>query len=360
MSSAARSTGSLSLISGWIPARELKRAEQTLTRALPNPVHIESRRPYPDERPVVPSYLPRGRFLAPFATLVQQYGVPRYGEIDPTILFAITFMLMFGMMFGDVGHGLTIVAVALLLRRTLKQFTLFAVSIGLVSTLFGVLYGSLFGYEHLFHAVWLPPLSDPLYMLQVALYWGIAFMLMISGVSIYNRLIQQQLSQAFFDTNGLTSILLYLGLLYGLYNLYANGHFGLLPGIISVLSLLTLLAYKLIQTDASPGERMLIALIETFETVTGYLSNTLSFLRVAAFSLNHVALAIAVFTLADMMDTTGHWLMVIFGNLFILVLEGAIVTIQALRLEYYEGFSRFYSGDGEPFRPLHLETGRSA
>ena len=52
--------------------------------------------------------------------------------------------------------------------------------------------------------------------------------------------------------------------------------------------------------------------------------------------------------------------MVIFGNLFILVLEGAIVTIQALRLEYYEGFSRFYSGDGLEFRPLRLETGSTA
>ena len=97
---------------------------------------------------------------------------------------------------------------------------------------------------------------------------------------------------------------------------------------------------------------------ETFETITGYVSNTLSFLRVAAFSLNHVALAIAVFTLVDMMNSAGgRLLMVVFGNIFILILEGAIVTIQALRLEYYEGFSRFYSGDGKEFKPLRLETG---
>ncbi len=148
------------------------------------------------------------------------------------------------------------------------------------------------------------------------------------------------------------------GLLYLVYDYYADGGFSLVAAASTLLSLLVLLTYKAIQTKASPGERMLVAFIETFETLTGYISNTLSFLRVAAFSLNHVALAIAVFALADMMVTVqAHILMVICGNLFILVLEGAIVTIQALRLEYYEGFSRFYSGDGLEFRPLRLNTG---
>ena len=86
-----------------------------------------------------------------------------------------------------------------------------------------------------------------------------------------------------------------------------------------------------------------------------YVSGTLSYLRLAAFSLNHVALAIAVFTLANMLETTGYIVTVILGNVFILVLEGAIVMIQALRLEYYEGFSRFYRGDGREFQPLRLD-----
>ena len=84
-------------------------------------------------------------------------------------------------------------------------------------------------------------------------------------------------------------------------------------------------------------------------------SGTLSFLRVAAFSLNHIALAAAVFSIAGMMDTTGHWITVVLGNVFIIVLEGAIVAIQVLRLEYYEGFSRFFSGKGKAFEPLKLD-----
>ena len=106
---------------------------------------------------------------------------------------------------------------------------------------------------------------------------------------------------------------------------------------------------------AAGGERLLIALMDAYESVMAYISNTLSFLRLAAFSLNHVALFIAFFTVANMLHTAGYWVTVVVGNLFILVLEGGIVAIQTLRLEYYEGFSRFFSGDGRAFRPLTLK-----
>ncbi|MCP4994910.1 MAG: V-type ATP synthase subunit I [Gammaproteobacteria bacterium] len=354
METAARSSGHLSVISGWIPACKIKLTDQMLTRGLNNPFQIKTRNPTIDENHLVPSYLPKGRLLSPFSTLVKQYGIPRYGEVDPTVIFAISFVVMFGMMFGDVGHGLTIAVVALLARKKLKTFTVFAICTGLSATLFGLLYGSVFGYEHLFHAVWIPPLTDPLYMLSVALVWGVGFLLLITLIAIHNRVVIGDISRAIFDTNGLVSIILYLAVLWGIFNYYKNGEFGTLALVVSLLGLVTLLAYKVIEIDAPPGERILVAVIETFETLTGYISNTLSFLRVAAFSLNHVALAIAVYTLADMMGTAGQWIMVIFGNLFILILEGAIVTIQALRLEYYEGFSRFFSGDGIEFRPLRL------
>jgi len=358
LDTAARSAGHLSIISGWIPARDLARTEKTLAGVLKSPFRLDARRPSAEERPLVPSYLPKRWLMAPFATLVKQYGIPRYGEVDPTVIFAVTFIAMFGMMFGDIGHGLTIVLASWLARRKLKSFTAFVFCIGLSATLFGLLYGSVFGFEEVIHAVWIPPLSNPLYMLSVALKWGVAFLLLITLISIYNRMVAEDYSKAIFGSNGLVSILLYLGMIYGLWNYYANGEFGLAPMLLSITTLIVLLAYKLIETEAPTGERMLVALIETFETVTGYVSNTLSFLRVAAFSLNHVALAVAVFQLVHMVESThGQVLMVIFGNLFILVLEGAIVTIQALRLEYYEGFSRFYSGDGIEFKPLRLETG---
>ncbi|MCW8907392.1 MAG: V-type ATP synthase subunit I [Sedimenticola sp.] len=351
---AVRQKGHLAIICGWAPAREVDQLQSLLSRALENPCQVTASTPPRALHRMVPTCLPVNRLSAPFSTLVKQYGIPRYGEINPTLVFALSFIAMFGTMFGDIGHGAVIMLGAWLGRRTLRSFTPFAMCAGLSASLFGLLYGSVFGYEHLFHALWLPPLSDPLYMLSMALLWGIGFMVVISMLYIHNRLVSGEIYHALFDTNGVVSITLYLSLLAGIYNLYQNGQFGLLPTILGLLCLLSLLSFKLIETHAPPGERMLVATIETFETLTGYISNTLSFLRVAAFSLNHVALAIAVFTLADMMEGTGHWLMVIGGNLFILVLEGAIVTIQALRLEYYEGFSRFFSGDGKEFKPLTL------
>jgi V/A-type H+-transporting ATPase subunit I len=295
-----------------------------------------------------------GRLLRPFSALVTQYGVPRYGEINPTHLFALTYVLMFGMMFGDVGHGAVIIITTLLLRRLLGHFTIFGVVAGLSSILFGFLYGSIFGYEHVLHALWIAPLSDPIYMLKVALLWGIGFITLANLLNIYNHLAQGDRIGALFADNGLLSLLLYAGLLGSGYSIYASGGVGIFWAALAILTLLGIFAHKLLEQKAHIGERILVAFIETFETVTGYISNTLSFLRVAAFSLNHVALAIAVFTLADKMDVTGHWITVVLGNLFILVLEGLIVGIQVLRLEYYEGFSRFYAGDGKAFKPLTL------
>ncbi len=351
-----RSSGQLAAVTGWVPARDIKRLEQALAERLSNPFLLTVRDPRREERPLVPTALQKRKILAPYETLIKQYGIPCYGEVDPTPLFALTFVLMFGMMFGDIGHGLVFAATGWLLRDRLKQFTQFVLLAGGSATVFGILYGSLFGY-HILHPVWIAPLSNPIYMLSVALLWGVGFLLTISLIAVHNRVITGDNWGALFDNNGVASIGLYLAVLSGVYGLQQGGTFGLPASLTALICLLALMGYKWLEIKAPFGERLLVVLIETLETITGYVSNTLSFLRVAAFSLNHVALAIAVFTLADMMGTTGHWITVVLGNLFIMILEGAIVTIQALRLEYYEGFSRFFSGDGREFKPLSLKTG---
>jgi len=357
LDSAARAQGYLAVVSGWVPARDVRRLEQALHDRLAYPFLLTARRPRAEERPEVPSVMRQNRVLAPFRTLVRQYGVPRYGEFDPSAIFAVTFILMFGMMFGDVGHGAVLAIAAIAFRRKLKRFTGFGVAVGLSSMAFGVLYGSVFGYEELVHAVWLSPLSDPGRMLRVALYWGIGFLLGATLLRIYNRLMEGDRIGALFDTNGLTTVTFYVGMIWGGFGWFTTGSYGTGAAALTLASLAAIMIYKTAESHASFGERLIIVLVETLETIMGNVSNTLSFLRVAAFSLNHVALMLAVFALANMMDTVGYWLMVVFGNIFIIVLEGAIVTIQTLRLEYFEGFSRFYSGDGREFRPLLLNRG---
>ena len=351
---AARCSSQLVIISGWVPARELAALETKLNATRDHPFLMTSRRPNSQERAEVPSLIKSNPLLSPFSSLVTQYGIPRYGEIDPSMVFAITFVLMFGMMFGDVGHGAVIASGAFLFRDRLKRFTTLALIAGFSSILFGFLYGSIFGFEHVLTPLWMSPLSNPILMLKIALGWGIGFLLLTSVLSIYNRVIVNDWLGALLGSNGFVYVALYIGLLWGAYNAFNGNDFGILPALLLWGSLGALAYYKWQASHAPRGERIMVVLVESFETIMGSISGTLSFLRVAAFSLNHVALAIAVFTLADMLGPTGHWLMIVLGNVFILVLEGAIVAIQTLRLEYYEGFTRFYSGDGIEFQPLRL------
>ncbi len=351
---AIRSAGHLAFVAGWVPAKTVPELEQRLQETLSNGFSLESRKPRSDERSLVPTVPVRHRLLQPFALLVKQYGIPRYGEIDPTLLFTITFLLMFGTMFGDVGHGAVLALLALLFRKPLGRFYLFGVMAGLSSVVFGFLFGSVFGYKELIPAVWMSPLYDPILMLQLALGWGVFFITLACGLTIFNRFAINETMAALFGHHGLVNLLFYLGLVWGGVSIALTGGFGIAQVVLVVGSLLALAVYNWFHLQASVGERILVVLIETLETVIGYISNTLSFLRVAAFSINHVALMIAVLTLAGMMGAVGHVLMVIFGNIFVMVLEGVIVTIQVMRLQYYEGFSRYFSGDGREFSPLRL------
>jgi V/A-type H+/Na+-transporting ATPase subunit I len=355
-----RSAGHLAYLAGWVPARDVEGLTARLRASLALPFEIQSRDPRPDERKLVPTVPVRSRLLQPFALLVKQYGIPEYGEVDPTPLFAVTFLLMFGSMFGDVGQGAVIAALAWYFRAKLGRFWLFGVMAGSSSVAFGFLYGSIFGYEHVLPALWMSPIHDPILMLKIALGYGVVFLVVACLLAIYNRAVIGNWWGAVFGHHGLVNLVFYLSLVWGGLNLGTQGTFGNAPAALVATALAALAWYNWRHLDAPVGEKVLVVFIETLETVIGYVSNTLSFLRVAAFSLNHVALSIAVFTLANMMGAFGHVVTVILGNVFVLVLEGGIVMIQVMRLQYYEGFSRYFSGEGHEFAPLKLRRGSAS
>lgn len=177
-------------------------------------------------------------------------------------------------------------------------------------------------------------------------------------INTYNLLNFGRLSDALPGGGGLAGLILYLAGVHGLYGFFTGEGFGTANALIALAALGLIAAHTWQESRGALGERLLVTLIETLETGVKLFANTLSFLRVAAFSLNHVALALAVFTLAAGLSTAGHWLTVVLGNVVIIVLEGGIVAIQALRLMYYEGFSRFFSGSGVEFSPLSLAGAR--
>lgn len=342
------------MVQGWVPRDQIQRVQTILETQITHPFVFEVRDPTFTEHSRVPSVVKHPAWLGSFMGLVKNYGIPRYGEFDPTWLFAITYILMFGAMFGDLGQGAVIAIAGFYFRRRLGSSASFLMATGGASMVFGILYGSVFCYEDLLPALWMPPLSDPTRMLTLALYWAVGFIVLVTLLTVWNRLAEGHVLKALLDSKGLAGIGAYLGLLWGSYSWMVYGQFGTWEEIGIFVPLLLMIGYKWHEADFPIQEKILVVFIEGFDTMVNYLSNTLSFLRVAAFSLNHVALSIAIFTVAEMMGTTGHWITVVLGNLFILVLEGAIVAIQVLRLEYYEGFSRFFSGDGREFKPLTL------
>jgi V/A-type H+/Na+-transporting ATPase subunit I len=351
-----RGRGALVTVCGWIPSSKLSQLKSLLETSFGARFVLRARDPRDDERQRVPSVIRHPRWLQPFASLVLDYGVPRYNEIDPTALFSLTFVLMFGMMFGDVGQGVVVIVAAVLLRRRLGQYATLAIAVGLSSTAFGLLFGSVFGFERVFPALWMSPLADPMRMLAVALVRGIGFILVATLLTIRNRIVEGRMLDALFDSHGAAGLLLYAGLLFGAWRYAATGRTGIAPLLAVCAALSAIFARSWCNSQAAGGEKLMIALTDAYESIMAYVSNTLSFLRLAAFSLNHVALFVAIFTVANMLQTAGYWVTVVVGNLFILVLEGGIVAIQTLRLEYYEGFSRFFGGDGRAFRPLTLKN----
>jgi V/A-type H+-transporting ATPase subunit I len=350
--------GGLVALAGWVPTRQMNALREMLATRFHGRYWLDLHQPAPGEASHVPSLVRYPGWLKPFIPLVKSYGVPRYGEFDPALPFAFTYLLLFGAMFGDIGHGGVILLLSLALLPRIGRMAWVGVAAGAVSMLFGLLYGSIFGYEDIIEAVWLSPLHDPIRVLGLAVGFGVGFICFTLLVNVRNKWTAGRVAEALFDSGGLAGLAFYLGAVGGLASLTGMADFAQPAWALAVFGLVVVALYKWIEARAGLGERILVTSIETLETAINLFSNTLSFMRVAAFSLNHVALALAVFTLAAGPGAAGHWITLVLGNVVIIVLEGAIVAIQALRLMYYEGFSRFFSGDGVEFVPLRLSSER--
>ncbi len=353
-----RGKGGLAALSGWIPRIQLDALRTSLDARFNGRYWLDQREPLSSETAEVPSLMRYPGWLKPFVPMVKSYGVPRYGEFDPALPFALVYLLLFGAMFGDVGHGGVILLLAIALSRRVGRMAWVGVAAGAASMVFGVLYGSIFGNEDIIQPLWLSPMHDPVRVLKMAVGFGVGFIAFTLLVNARNQWVAGRVGQALFDSTGIAGLVFYLGAAGWLASLIGVTEFAQPASWLFGLGLAGVGAYKWFEAKAGLGERMLVTAMETLEAGISLFSNTLSFLRVAAFSLNHVALALAVFALANGLDAAGHGITLVLGNIVIIVLEGGIVAIQVLRLMYYEGFSRFFSGDGIEFVPLSLSPER--
>lgn len=344
-------SGQLVAFVGWVPRRALAGLRAALDVRFKGRYLLVARAPEPGEP--VPTLVEYPAWLRPFTGLARAYGVPRYGEFDPALLAALGYLILFGAMFGDVGHGAMLVLVACLPLAALDRLRAFLAGAGLASIGFGVLYGSVFGIEDWLPAVWLSPMHDPVRLLGLAVMFGAGFIGLTLVLRTANLMAERRWRQAWLDGGGLAGLALYVGLGVALQGSLAGSPPDWAAGLAGAGGLAVILG-ALIAGEGGWAERSVVAAMEAVETVIGLAANTLSFLRVAAFGLNHVALSLAVWVIADSVSGVGQVLALALGHALIVALEGGIVAIQAMRLMYYEGFSRFFAGDGFAFRPLRL------
>ena len=321
----------------------------------------------------VPTFLSNSWLFRPFEELVKMYGVPSYNEIDPTVFFGVTYMLLFGAMFGDLGQGLIIFLAGKMLSRKMGPiYTGLLKRIGVASMVFGFFYDSFLGYEHVISSVipldiFIRPLENINTMLITSVAFG-GVLLTISYVfSIINKIRKRDYEEGIFGRNGITGYLLFVVLVMKVLEVVLKVE--LLGAVfIPVLLILVLLLFlkepitryfleEKPYIRSKKSEYFVESGFDIVETFLSLLSNSVSFIRVGAFALNHVGLFVAFHTLADMIGGfKGNLIMFIVGNALVIALEGLVVFIQGLRLLYYELFSKYYDGEGRLFDPVKINV----
>ena len=357
------------VLSGWIPEDTLASIKKTVEEEAPlTTLMVESTKDITYSGIRVPTLLKNSPVFRAFQDIVAMYSLPSYGEIDPSPIVAISFVLFFGFMFGDIGHGLMIYLASIFLvkRGVMKRsFGQVMKSASISSMVFGALYGSIFGLENIIPALWLSPMHDTNRLLIIAICLGV---FMISLGLILN-MIQQYRNRDFgrllFDGQGLAGLFLYwtMAALAAIYmtgtqisELAANMMWGGIGLMMALMVFRDVLARYLLH-QKEHGESVVLNIFEIMHNLMSFVSNTASFVRLAAFALNHVGLSMAVIMLSEMVHSLPggivmKGIILLVGNIVIVCLEGLIVFIQTLRLEYYEFFGKFYKGGGSAFKPV--------
>lgn len=358
------------ILCGWMSEQDAKTFQKELEHDADTFCFVEE-----DHTNIIsgpPTKLKNPKLFRPFEMFIQMYGIPAYNEMDPTILLGLTYSFLFGFMFGDVGQGLCLMTGGYLLYRAKKMSLAAIISCcGFCSTIFGFLFGSVFGFENLIEPLWLRPKEammqlpfignlNTVFVVAIALGMGIVLLTMV--LNVINSLRSHDTEKAYFDTNGIAGIVFYSAITVTVF-LYMSGHALPATAVLIIMFVLPLLAIffkepltalvekKTEVLPESTGMFIVQGFFELFEVLLSYFSNTLSFVRVGAFAVSHAAMMEVVLMLAGAEAGSPNWLVVILGNVFVCGMEGLIVGIQVLRLEYYELFSRFYSGSGRAFKP---------
>jgi V/A-type H+-transporting ATPase subunit I len=353
-------------LAGWAPAEAIGPLGERIAPLggsvveLPSPSGVD-----------VPTALPRRRSSGALRPLVDTYATVPYRDVDPVWFATIAYVVMFGMMFGDVGDGLVLVVGALLLRRSrsprfagVRPVWPLILALGAMAAVFGLLYGEAFGPTGLVPTVWIAPLDDPELLLLAGICVGAALLAWAYGIGIVNRWREGGPGSALWAPSGVAGAALFAGLGLVVGGVVWSSSPLLGAGLVIAVVGLLLAAVGLRHQAGPGGAGVMQAGVETFDMTIRLGSNVVSFARLAAFGLVHAAIASVVWDATQSLWATGAAaalaavLVFVVGHVLAFALAALVAGVQALRLEYYELFSRIFIGEGRPFRPWHVPVAR--
>ena len=363
------------LLSGFVKADEVDHYK-AIFKDLPSTIEVKDPSEVPDLE--CPTLLKNNWFAKPFEMFLGMYGVPKYTDFDPTGFMAFTYCLLFGIMFGDLGQGLVLFILGLVFEKKGQIFGIIN-RCGITSMIFGFLFGSVFGYEELLNPVHqslfgvreklfdVMAQSSTMVLLIGAVAIGAVLILTTQCMNIVNRFKHHQLGDAIFSQNGIAGLVFYGGIVFAIVatmllgwnvlNPVYLGIFIVLPVISFVMKepLSNAVEHKTVKPEEGWGVYIAQSIFELIDVLLTFVTNSMSYLRVGGFVLSHAGMMLVVMTLVEMTGKAGVAVL-IFGNIFVMVLEGLIVGIQTLRLEYYEMFSRYYDAGGVQFNALSAKV----
>ncbi len=328
-----------------------------------------------------PVKLKNNKFSEPFEFYVKMYGLPSYGQLDPTVFVSITYAILFGAMFGDIGQGIVLGLVGYFFMYKVKHIEVGRIlaRCSFFSIIFGFIFGSLFGFEHIMEVFYHDVLGitalpiivmDPNNINTILVASIAAGVFVISAAmltGIYAKIRSKDYIGSVFSANGVAGLVFYLSLIalvvkiaLGIEILFVGSILFYiicigLPFLIMYFSepLNELLKGK--KPHETIGEMLLNGFFEIFHVLLSFASNSMSFLRVGGFILVHAGMMSVVHTLAALTTNVPIQVVIyILGNIFVIAIEGLFVAIQVLRLEFYEIFSRFFNANGTAFEPLKI------
>lgn len=347
-------------LEGWVPEKEGTELKESLEKRFQD-VYVGFEEPAEDEAP--PIKLKNNAFVEPFEMITSMYALPQPHEVDPTPILTPFYILFFGMMAGDIGYGLVMLAASVIALKFMdiegdaRKMMKIILYCSFPTILFGWLFGGFFGNALSITPLWVNPVDKPMDVLYVSLALGIVHLFTGLGVKAYWLIKNGNLKDAIFD------VFFWYILLTGLIWLLVSGMVGL-PGA-SVAKYASIIgAVGLLLTQGRANSSIVgkfFGGVYGLYGVTSYIGDVLSYSRLLALGLA-TGLIGSSFNLLIKLLGSGPVAIIfgivifIFGHTFNFLIGMLGTFVHTCRLEYLEFFGKFYEGGGEPFNPLRIKT----